>query len=218
MDQIQAEAGRPRASYKPPQLDEAGLVKFINKEAAKQRRAKVNRMAGVASGQQALRSYTAAQKEQCRRASRHPPMRKKKPAKQKTCLTLMELAQAFPNIRQQVCFHPKQYSDLQFLSGTGPSQQTESDPVAIKKEHAPSDVHPPSPHHEQHPTLNAHQRSDRRVSQKFQQQFEDATARTSHLTGRSMVCHVDVPDCTRSRTEQWRNRHESSYHCHSIYP
>jgi len=35
-------------------------------------------------------------------------MRKKKPAKQKTCLTLMELARAFPNIAQQVCFHPKQ--------------------------------------------------------------------------------------------------------------
>ena len=95
LDQIQAEASRPRASYTPPPLDEAGIVKFINKEAAKQRRAKVNRMAGVAFGQQALRSYTAAQKKQRRRASRHPPMRKKKPARQKTCLTLMELAQAF---------------------------------------------------------------------------------------------------------------------------
>ena len=108
LDQIQAETSRPRASYTPPQLDEAGIVKFINKEAAKQRRAKVNRMAGVAFGQQALRSYTAAQKKQHRRASRHPPMQKKKPAKQKTCLTLMELARAFPNIAQQVCFHPKQ--------------------------------------------------------------------------------------------------------------
>ena len=108
LDQIQAEANRPWASYTPHQLDEAGIVKFINKEAAKQRRAKVNRMAGVAFGQQALRSYTAAQKKQRRRASRHPPMRKKKPAKQKSCLTLMELARAFPNIAQQVCFHPKQ--------------------------------------------------------------------------------------------------------------
>ena len=61
MDQIQAEASRPRASYTPPQLDEAGIVKFINKEATKQRRAKVNRMAGVAFGQKALRPYTAAQ-------------------------------------------------------------------------------------------------------------------------------------------------------------
>ena len=108
MDQIQAEASRPRASYTPPPTDDANIMKFIHKKAAEQRRAKVNRMAGVAFGQQALRSYTAAQQKQRRRASRHPPMRKKKPPKQKTCMTLMELARAFPNIAQQVCFHPKQ--------------------------------------------------------------------------------------------------------------
>ena len=108
LDQIQAEANRQWASYTPPQLDEAGIVKFINKEAAKQRRAKVNRMAGVAFDQHALGSYTAAQKNHRRLASRHLPMRKKKPGQQKTCLTLMELALAFPNIAQQVCFHPKQ--------------------------------------------------------------------------------------------------------------
>ena len=90
--------------------DDASIMKFIHKKAAEQRRAKVNRMAGIAFGQQALRSYTAAQKQQRRRASRHPRMRKKKPAKQKTCLTLMELARAFPNIAQQVCFHPKQWT------------------------------------------------------------------------------------------------------------
>ena len=28
----------------------------------------------------------------------------------KACLTLMELARAFPNIAQQVCFHPKQWT------------------------------------------------------------------------------------------------------------
>ena len=89
-------------------MDEVKMMKFINKEAAKQRRAKVNKMAGLAFGQQALRSYTAAQKKQRRRAGRHPPMKKKKPRQQKTCLTLMELAQAFPNMAQQVCFHPKQ--------------------------------------------------------------------------------------------------------------
>ena len=104
--------------------------------------------------------------------------------------------------------------DLQFLGGTGPSQQTESGPVALKKDHAPSDEHP---HHEQHPTINAHQPSDGRVSRKCQQQFQGTTARTSHLTGRSMVGHVDVPDCTGSRTEQWRQRDGSSDHSHSIY-
>ena len=90
-------------------MDEVEIMKFINKEAAKQRRAKVNRMTGLTFGEQALRSYTAAQKKQRRRAGRHPPLRKKKKAsQQKTCLTLMELAQAFPNIAQQVCFYPKQ--------------------------------------------------------------------------------------------------------------
>ena len=91
-------------------MDEVEIMKFINKEAAKQRRAKVNRMAGLAFGEQALCSYTAAQKKLRRRAGRHPPMRKKKKkaTQQKTCLTLMELARAFPNIAQQVCFYPKQ--------------------------------------------------------------------------------------------------------------
>ena len=97
------------ASDTPPHMDEVEIMKFINKEAAKQRRAKVNRMAGLAFGEQTLRSYRAAQKKQRRRAGRHPPMRKKKKTtQQKTCLTLMELAQAFPNIAQQVCFYPKQ--------------------------------------------------------------------------------------------------------------
>ena len=88
-------------------------------KAADQRRANVNRMAGVAFGQQALHSYTAAQKKQRRRAGRHPPMRKKKPAKPKTCLTLLELARAFSNIAHQVCFHPKQ-STFHLLMGRDP--------------------------------------------------------------------------------------------------
>ena len=32
-----------------------------------------------------------------------------------------------------------------------------------------------------------------------------------------MVCLVDVPDCTGSRTEERRDRDRSSYHCQSIY-
>ena len=72
LDQMQA--SRPRASYTPPPLDDVGIMKFIHQEAAKQRRAKVNRMAGIALGPQALRSYAAAQKKQRRHASRHPPM------------------------------------------------------------------------------------------------------------------------------------------------
>ena len=101
---------RVRFQDPSPHMDEVEMMNFINEEAAKQRRAKVNKMVGLAFGQQALRSYTAAQKKQRRRAGRHPPMKKKKKTttKQKTCLTLMELAQAFPNIAQQVCFHPKQ--------------------------------------------------------------------------------------------------------------
>ena len=119
LDEVQAESSRPRASYTPSPTTDADMMKFIRKKAADQRRANVNRMAGVAFGQQALRSYTAAQKKQRRRAGRHPPMRKKKPAKQKTCLTLLELARAFPNIAHQVCFHPKQ-STFHSLMGRSP--------------------------------------------------------------------------------------------------
>ena len=126
LDEIQAETSRPRASYTPPPTDEASIMKFIHKKAADQRRAKVNRMAGVAFGQQALRAYTTAQKKQRRRASRHPPMRKKKPAQPKTCLTLMELARAFPNIAQQVCFHPKQ-STFNSLVGRVPRSKQKVD-------------------------------------------------------------------------------------------
>ena len=50
----------------------------------------------------------ARQRKQRRQTSRQPLMRKRKPGKQKTYLTLMELAQAFPHIAQQLCFHPKQ--------------------------------------------------------------------------------------------------------------
>ena len=107
-------------------MDEAEMMKFINKEAAKQRRAKVNSMAGLAFGEQALRSYTAAQKKQRRRAGRHPPMKKKKTTKQKTCLTLMELAQAFPNIAQQVYFQPKQ-STFNSLVGRVPRSKQKVD-------------------------------------------------------------------------------------------
>ena len=119
LDEVQAESSRPRASYTPSPTTDADMMKFIRKKAADQRRANVNRMAGVAFGQQALRSYTAAQKKQRRRAGRHPPMRQKKPAKPKTCLTLLELARAFPNIAHQVCFHPKQ-STFHSLMGRAP--------------------------------------------------------------------------------------------------
>ena len=98
LDEVQADSSRPWASYTPPPISDADMMKFIRKNAADQRRANVNRMAGVAFGQQALRSYTAAQKKQRRRTARHLLMRKKKPAKPKTCLTLLELARAFPNI------------------------------------------------------------------------------------------------------------------------
>ena len=126
LDEVQADSSRPQASYTPPLTNDADILKFIHKKAADQRRAKVNRMAGVAFGQQALRSYTAAQKKQRRRASRHPPMRKKKPTKPKTCMTLMELARAFPNIAQQVCFHPKQ-STFNSLVGRVPRSKQKVD-------------------------------------------------------------------------------------------
>ena len=126
LDEVLADSSRPRASYTPPPTSDADILKFIQKKAADQRRANVNRMAGVAVGQQALRSYTAAQQKQRRRACRHPPMRKKKPTKPKTCMTLMELARAFPNIAQQVCFHPKQ-STFNSLVGRVPRSKQKVD-------------------------------------------------------------------------------------------
>ena len=64
LDEVQADSSQPRASYTPPPTSDADILKFIHKKAAGQRRANVNRMAGVAFGQQALRAYTAAKKKQ----------------------------------------------------------------------------------------------------------------------------------------------------------
>ena len=38
LDQIQAEASRPRASYTPPQLDDGSIMKFITQKAAQQKK------------------------------------------------------------------------------------------------------------------------------------------------------------------------------------
>ena len=141
LDQIQAEASRPRASYTPPQLDEAGILKFINKEAAKQRRAQVNRMAGVAFGQNGCpRETTPTRQSSSAHAKEQTRQTKNLPDPDGTGAGLSQHCAAIVFSFQTI--------DLQFLSGTGPSQQTESGPVAIKGPHAPSDEHPPSPHHE----------------------------------------------------------------------
>ena len=124
LDEVQAEARRPRASYTLSPTSDADILKFIQKKAAEQRQTQpwweklasptkqqwayanaYHRAEEYAKKRGALRSPP---KKQRRRAGRHPPMRKKKPPKAKTCMTLMELARAFPNIAQQVCFHPKQ--------------------------------------------------------------------------------------------------------------
>ena len=105
---------------------DAEMMNFIQKKAAEQRQTQpwweklasptkqqwayanaYHRAEEYAKQRGALRS-PPKKKQQRRRAGRHPPMRKKKPPKPKTCMTLMELARAFPNIAQQVCFHPKQ--------------------------------------------------------------------------------------------------------------
>ena len=105
---------------------DADIMNFIQKKAAEQRQTQpwweklasptkqqwayanaYHRAEEYAKQRGALRS-PPKKKPQRRRAGRHPPMRKKKPPKPKTCMTLMELARAFPNIAQQVCFHPKQ--------------------------------------------------------------------------------------------------------------
>ena len=126
LDEVQADSSRPRASYTPPPTTDADIMNFIQKKAAEQRQTQpwweklasptkqqwayanaYHRAEEYAKKRGALRS-PPKKKQQRRRAGRHPPMRKKKPPKPKTCMTLMELARAFPNIAQQVCFHPKQ--------------------------------------------------------------------------------------------------------------
>jgi len=129
-DELQAEAGRPRATSTPIPTSDASIMKLIQQKAAAQKQqqrplewweklasptkkqwayAKAYHQAeDYARSRGALRSPPKKKKNPRRRAGRHPPMRKKKPAQPKTCMTLMELARAFPNIAQQVCFHPKQ--------------------------------------------------------------------------------------------------------------
>ena len=146
LDEIQAEARRPRKSYTPTPTTDAEIMKFITQKAADQRKNRQlewwEKLASPTKKQWAYantyhkaeeyarqRGALAQKKKQRRRATRHPPMRKKKktPAKkQKTCLTLLELAQAFPNIAQQVCFHPKQ-STFHSLVGRVPRSKQKVD-------------------------------------------------------------------------------------------
>ena len=123
---------------------DADIMNFIQKKAAEQRQTQpwweklasptkqqwayanaYHRAEEYAKQRGALRS-PPKKKQQRRRAGRHPPMRKKKPPKPKTCMTLMELARAFPNIAQQVCFHPKQ-STFNSLVGRVPRSKQKVD-------------------------------------------------------------------------------------------
>ena len=123
---------------------DADVLKFIQKKAAEQRQTQpwwdklasptkqqwayanaYHRAEAYAKKRGALRS-PPKKKQQRRRAGRQPPMRKKKPPKPKTCMTLMELARAFPNIAQQVCFHPKQ-STFNSLVGRVPRSKQKVD-------------------------------------------------------------------------------------------
>ena len=129
LDEVLADSSRPRASYTPQPTSQADVLKFIQMKAAEQRQARpqqwweklasptkqqwararaLDRAEAYAKKRGALRS--PPKKQQRRRAGRHPPMRKKNVTsrkKAKTCMTLLELARAFPNIAHQVCFHPK---------------------------------------------------------------------------------------------------------------
>ena len=146
LDEVLAESSRPRATSTPIPASEADVLKFIQKKAAEQKQARgpqpwweklasptkqqwayanaYHRAEEYAKKRGALRS--PPKKKQRRRAGRHPPMRKKKPPKPKTCMTLMELARAFPNIAQQVCFHPKQ-STFNSLVGRVPRSKQKVD-------------------------------------------------------------------------------------------
>ena len=127
LDLIQAEASRPCASYSPPHINEAGIIKFINKEAAKQRRAQVNRMTGAAYSpflHVCQKETTPPRQSSSTHAKEEIRPTKNLPDPDGTGAGLSQHCSA--------SVFSSQIIDLQFLSGTCPSQQTESGPVAIK--------------------------------------------------------------------------------------
>ena len=83
-------------------------MKFINKEAAKQRRAKVNGMAGVAFGQQAPPFLHGCPKETTPTRQSSFAYAKEETRPTKNLPDLDGIGAGLPNIAQQVCFHPKQ--------------------------------------------------------------------------------------------------------------
>ena len=65
---------------------------------------------------------TPKSKKDLRRATRHPKMRKSKAAG-KTCMTLMELTRAFPDVAQRICFYPKVSSYKSVVAGLPASKR-----------------------------------------------------------------------------------------------
>ena len=95
LDEIQAEARRPRKSYTPTPTTDAEIIKFITQKAADQRKNRKlewwEKLASPTKKQWAYanayhraeeyarqRGALAQKKKQRRRATRHPPMRNKK--------------------------------------------------------------------------------------------------------------------------------------------
>ena len=147
LDEVQADSSRPRASYTLPPTSDADILNSSTRKrqnsgepdpcsggkswpvppSSKWAYANAyHRAEEYAEKRGALRSPPKKTAKQRRRAGRHPPMRKRKPTKPKTCMTMMELARAFPNIAQQVCFHPKQ-STFNSLVGRVPRSKQKVD-------------------------------------------------------------------------------------------
>ena len=146
LDQIQAEASRRRASYTPPPLDDAGTREVHQ------------------PGSRETKTSESQQDGGGRLWSTSPPFlhggsKETTPTRQSSSAHAQEETRQTKNLPDpdgtgkgffQDCVasvFSSQTIDLLFLGGTGPSQQTESDPVAIKGPHTPSDEHPPSPRH-----------------------------------------------------------------------
>ena len=212
LDEIQAEARRPRKSYTPtptPTTD-AEIMKYIHRKAADQRKNRklewweqlaspTKKQWAYANAYHKAEEYTrqrgalAQKKKQRRRATRHPPMRKKKtPAKkQKNLLSPVGTGAGLSQHCPASVFS-SQTVDLPFVGGTCPTQQTESGPVAIKGPPPSPDGHPPPQHHERETAHHVDQRPHQRVSQQHQQQLQGAFARTHDVGRGSMACFVVV--------------------------
>ena len=149
LDEVQADSSRPRASYTPSPTSDADVLKFIQKKAAEQRQTQPwwEKLASPTKQQWAYANayHRAEEYAKKRGALRSPPKKKKTtPTRGSSSTDAQEETPQTQDLHDPDGIGPvlsqhcpasvfsSQTIDLQFFGGTRPSQQTESEPVAIK--------------------------------------------------------------------------------------